>query len=118
MLWEPVAGHGIRVKLPLSVGRSFFYWEYFVVFQKAIVIFFLMFIHRYQLQGILIFFLVLAFILIQLNNEPYYTRRLQGLHIAGLLLCLVYVLCKLVTAGLSTYSGEISQSTIESVTNK
>ena len=107
-LWEPVAGHGVKVKLPISIGRSFFYWEYFVVSQKVILIVFMMFIHRYQLQGILVFFLILAFILIQLNNEPYYTRRLQGLHIVGLLLCLIFVLLKLVTAGLSIYSGEIS----------
>lgn len=51
----------------------------------------------------------------QMWNEPYYTQRLQKLHISGLVLNLVYVVLKLVSASLSAYSGQIASSTKKAV---
>lgn len=114
-LWVPVSGYGVEVSLPNTTGRSFYYWEYLVMAQKVVLIFFLIFVQRYQTQGVLVFFLILTFILMQLWNEPYYTKRLQRLHVTGLMVNLLYVVLKLVSAGLSVYSGQIASSTEKAV---
>jgi hypothetical protein len=70
-----------------------------------------LFDHNTFRQGVLVFSLLLIFILVQLLNKPYYTKRLQKLHVLGQLMCLQYVLWKLVIEGLSRYSADFNAAT-------
>ena len=51
----------------------------------------------------------------QLQNNPYCTSRLQGLHVLSLLLCVLFAVFKLLIYGMSSYTGEISEATLERV---
>ena len=112
-----MSGDGVALHTEDDVifAQSFFYWEAVIFVQRMVLMAAVFYMERPYLQGIVVFFILVGFTLMQLRNNPYCTSRLQGLHVLSLLLCVLFSVFKLLIYGMSNYTGEISEATLERV---
>lgn len=99
VFYQPIFKKGILVRINKEeVAQSFFYWELIIFMEKVILIILCtQFESKYKDVQLIFAAMVLAFFLtIQVYNKPYFTERLNKLHIWSIVLCLSYCICRVI----------------------
>ena len=102
-IYQPIASRGMLVRVsPSIVTRSFFYWEIVVFFEKVVL---LLLASKFDqdLKNVQLVFAMLIlsiFLILQVYNRPYFSKRLNELHNLSIFTCIWYCFCRVLMIGL------------------